>query len=225
MPLIQEQETQAYRLGIWKITESAQELEAMTGITDAPGKRGSARRSEFLAVRALARHMGLDCADIAYKPTGKPYLKGYPYAISISHTKGYAVLLLSPHALSGIDIEYRSNRVNEVRHKFMHSQEEAWITGLHPSPEAETDLLLVHWCAKEALYKAIAQPGIHFCDELRVAPFEAYEAHTDTQEAGQLRPSGSLQGRDIRGGRTFQMDYWLNADFVLICCFEAESTQ
>lgn len=87
-------------------------------------------------------------ALIAYHPNGAPYLSGSSLHISISHTKGYAAVLLQDHPAAGIDIEYRSERVSRIRSRFMNPEEEAGI-----DKEYETEHLLLHWCAKETLLK------------------------------------------------------------------------
>ena len=64
------------------------------------------RRLEWLAVRVLLFTLLGEERDIAYRPSGKPYLADGSYALSISHTKGYAAVVLGePDSEVGIDIE------------------------------------------------------------------------------------------------------------------------
>ena len=64
------------------------------------------RRLEWLAVRVLLYTLSGEEKEIAYHPSGKPYLADDSASISISHTKGYvAVALGLPGREVGVDIE------------------------------------------------------------------------------------------------------------------------
>jgi len=56
--------------------------------------------------------------------------------------------------------------VVKVRKKFIHPQEEANLAGM--KAEEETTALLLHWSAKEAIFKAIPDEGVDFINELRI---------------------------------------------------------
>lgn len=88
--------------------------------------------------------------EITHEESGKPVLDGWH--ISISHTKGYAAVLLSKSHEVGIDIEYVSERVKRIADRFLRPDEQA---------ESVTDLLL-HWCAKEAIYKLYSEQDLTF---------------------------------------------------------------
>mgnify|MGYP000016543064 CR=1 FL=1 len=63
-------------------------------------------RLEWLAVRVLLYTLSGEEKEIAYHPSGKPYLADASASLSISHTKGYvAVVLGLPGREVGIDIE------------------------------------------------------------------------------------------------------------------------
>ena len=91
-----------------------------------------------------------DTVEITHEESGKPVLDGWH--ISISHTKGYAAVLLSKNHEVGIDIEYVSERVKRIADRFLRPDEQA---------ESVTDLLL-HWCAKEAIYKLYSELDLTF---------------------------------------------------------------
>ena len=103
---------------------------------------------------------------IAYHDDGAPYLPDSSLSLSISHTNGYAAVLLQEQGAAGIDIEYRSDRVLKIRSRFMSPEENASV-----GPDYETEHLLVHWCAKEALFKMIRQQDVDFIEHLHVEPF------------------------------------------------------
>lgn len=209
MSLFHFEENRIYRYGIWKFEEDEDRLreivneEVYTPFTN-PGKR-----IEFLAVRALAKAMDIDPKKIAYFQSGKPYLVDEgALNISISHTKGYAALLLSPLKYVGIDIEQKSERIIKVRNRFMHSKEEAQLS---KQKGEESTLLLLHWCAKESLFKAIPDEGVDFLNELRISHFSV------------PAEKGSFKAKSLRNGIEFQVDYRIERDFVLTCCFSKES--
>ncbi len=110
----------------------------------------SPRKNEQRAVQQLLTAMTGDDAVITHEESGKPVLEGWH--ISISHTKGYAAVLLSKSHEVGIDIEYVSERVKRIADRFLRPDEQA---------ENTTDLLL-HWCAKEAIYKLYSELDLTF---------------------------------------------------------------
>ncbi len=204
------QDTPDYRLGIWKMNEDEAELLSLAGLPELPPQTNRIRRLEFLAVRAMAAKMGIQAAEIAYLPSGKPFLTDNASSISISHTKNYVAVVLSRHALIGVDVEHATDRVRRIRHKFMHSKEEDRLKEVC-NPIDETVGLLLHWCAKEAMFKAVPEEGVDFAQELQITEFSALDF------------SGSFKGLFLRTNRTFHIDYLVKADFVLTCSFSAES--
>lgn len=203
-------ETTDYRLGIWKIEEDEARLLELSRLTVAPQHLHSMRRQEHLAVRAMAAKMAVPPTNIAYMPSGKPYLVGTDLSISISHTKGFVGVLLSNHQHIGLDLEHQSERVKKIRHKFMHPDEEAQLK-IICNPINETVGLLLHWCAKESLFKSVPEEGVDFAQELRIS------------NLGTLNESGRFKGCFMRTGEQFEIDYVVEPDFVLTCSFSTES--
>ena len=108
------------RLGLWKMDETPEALLAQfphLAQLHVPYKSDS-RQREFLAVRALLATMTGDTSLLVdHLPSGKPVVEGY-YA-SISHTRGYAVLMLSQAQPVAVDIEQRSDRVQRIASRFI----------------------------------------------------------------------------------------------------------
>jgi 4'-phosphopantetheinyl transferase EntD len=142
----------AYQYGVWQIKETVPDLEKLSGCQSPDRLTHPDRQAEYLAIRALARVMGINPNDIHYYSSGKPYLEHSSRAVSFSHTKGYASLVISDTEEAGIDMECPTDRLLKVRTKFMHPAEEE---ALHQSEWNELDGLLLHWCTKEAVYKAV----------------------------------------------------------------------
>ena len=202
--------TSDYQLGVWKIEEDEAQLLKLSGSSQLPAFANQVRKLEYLAVRSMALEMGIQGTDIAYLPSGKPYIINSSQSISISHTKNYVAVMLSAHERIGVDLEHSSERVRKIRHKFMHPHEESRLKQTC-NPMDETVALLLHWCAKEALFKAVPEDAVDFAQELRIREFPILEI------------SGRFEGTFLRTGMEFQIDYRVEPDFVLTCSFSAES--
>ena len=147
-----------------------------------------ARKKEWLTVRVLLKEMLGEEKEILYTSTGKPYLPDNSYQISISHTKGFVAVALHSEMKAGIDIEHISPRIQKIRSRFMNEKEE---TNLNKEHE-ETHLLL-HWSAKESMFKILGEQDVDFKTCLHVnpfnpvlnelSPFSAYETKTEKQDS------------------------------------------
>lgn len=113
--------------------------------------------------------------EIGHLPCGAPFLFNDDSRISISHCKGLLVVASLPRTpeatlsefslrtAMGIDAE-RADRsqVLNVRERFLSGDELAMI------PDSDLSALIVAWTAKEALYKAMLEPGLDFRDAIRI---------------------------------------------------------
>lgn len=192
-------------LGIWKIEESSGQFLSLLErkeeyLPELEKIRTEHRRQEWLATRVLLQQMLGRFCRIAYHPNGAPYLPETSFYISISHTKGYAALLLQTQPAAGVDIEYRSGRVLKIRNRFMNPEEEVGLDSQH-----ETEHLLIHWCAKEALFKMIGQEGVDFRHHLHICPFG-------------YAPEGRFNACETRTDKCvkYRMAYRIHPDFVLV---------
>ena len=182
MPLLQKHTGPLW--GIWKIEESSDTLLSLLQNGEACLSQlalihAEQRRREWLASRVLLQELTGGPARIAYRPDGAPFLPERPAA--------------------GIDIEYRSGRVSKIRSRFMNPEEEAGIDKEH-----ETEHLLLHWCAKETLFKMIGREEVDFLRHLHVRPFPYAE-------------EGSFTVYETRTGQgaVYQLNYLVTPDFVL----------
>lgn len=190
-------------LGVWRMDESVEEL---LTLLDRPEEQADflrrvtaeGRRRERLASRVLLKQLIGEEPHVDYRPSGAPFLVDHSLHVSISHTRGYAAAILSPLP-TGIDIEYRADRVLRIRSRFMTPEEERSIDLAH-----EVEHLLLHWCAKETLFKLIDQEEVDFLTHLHVHPFPYSE-------------QGSFQVSESRTPQlqTFQLAYQVTADYVL----------
>ncbi len=146
-------------LGLWRMDEEPEELLAHFPILrqqDCPYKH-SARQKEFYSVRTLLLAMTGDPELlIDHEESGRPVVQGWQ--VSISHTRGYAALMLSRDQRVGVDIEYRSDRVAKIASHY-----------IRPDETAESaEQMLVLWCAKETLYKLHSEDRLDYF-EMRAA--------------------------------------------------------
>ena len=207
MPLFLKQQTDTYTLAVWQMEETFDELCRLLPRTDLQNEAlqrflAPTRRTEWMAIRVLLYHLLGEYHEIAYHPSGKPYLKEGLRHIGISHTKGYVALILGTRPV-GIDIEQYSERVQRIVHKFMRTDEVA-----HPYDGSTTWGLLLHWSAKEVMFKCMDASEVDFREHLQVFPF--------TPQA----QGGVFQAREYKTPQqqTFNIQYLLHPDFVLTIC-------
>lgn len=169
MPLIRKEEFPLW--GIWKIEEQADELFAMLNHEEwyrpfLENVKLKHRREEWLSVRVLLKTLLGREVQIAYRESGMPYLPDESWYISISHTKGYAAVLLTETPNPGIDIEYVSERVKKIAFRFLNDKE---LQEINPPDELTT--LLLSWSAKETIFKGLQEREVDFRDHLYIYPF------------------------------------------------------
>lgn len=204
MALFLQHKEESLQWGVWKMDESAEELLVLlpdSGEYEQVMQRFTAvhRRLEWLSVRVLLCQLLGEAKEIGYESSGKPYLTDHSSFISISHTKGYVAVVLSPVAEVGIDIEQYGQRIHKVAHKFMREDERVDAYG-----GDTTWGYLLHWSAKEVMFKCMSTAEVDFREHLYIVPF-------DVQEQGVF----VAQEYRTKRQRYFQIHYLLHPDFVL----------
>ncbi len=171
MPLVKHIETvNNGNLFIWKITESVAQLFSGVRLTAQEqetfrGFKSESRQKEFLISRLLLQNFD-SRAVIEHTPHGKPLLKNSTHHISITHTKDYVAIFLSPSRQVALDMEYLSDRVEKIAPRFLSQKERQYIAS-----ENRILHLYQHWCTKECLIKFYGKKDIHLTKELEVFPF------------------------------------------------------
>ena len=192
-------------LGLWQMDESPEQLFDLyphllpyrSSLDDKYKNDG--RKLEFLAIRALmyemlrvngaSKRLLSHAGDFTHNGQGKPLFRGYH--VSISHTKGYAALILSKKSEVAVDIEYMSDRVERIASKFLRKDERA----------DSLDAKLVHWCAKETVFKLFSEENLLF-EDMRVKPFDTMA-------------DWACDVENLKSGKTARVDFELAMDFVL----------
>jgi 4'-phosphopantetheinyl transferase EntD len=164
MPLYKKTAEPDFSIGIWKIEEDLGYFENLFhGYTEI---KNSGQRLQWFASRHLANLM-LDKPDVIINDvSGKPNLKSTAINISLSHTAGFAAVILSKQFAVGIDIEAVHKKVERIAHKFLQEEEIAAI----PEKEKAAKMML-YWSAKESLYKLYGWGGLEFKTQLLIEPF------------------------------------------------------
>lgn len=149
-------------------------------------KMAEHRKQEWLSARLLLKELIGEEKEIRYQPSGKPYLTDHSFHISISHTKGYVAVSINKEEETAIDIEKIASRIENVRTRFMSEKEEEAL-----SKNNEQIHLLLHWSAKESMFKILNEANVAFKSQLHIQPFEplicewgnfsAYETCTEKQ--------------------------------------------
>lgn len=134
-----------------------------------------------------------DAPMIGHAASGQPLLRGYH--VGVTHTKGYAALMLSKNCDVACDIEHFSDRVERIKSKFLRKDEKA----------DDLDSLLVHWCGKETVYKLFPEDSLQF-SQMRVGPFSTMS-------------DWACEVENMKRGEKVRVDFELTMQFVLTYAF------
>lgn len=183
------------RLALWYIEETTEELlksDTRLGKVMPSLKPYHCRerlRDKLVVYELVFLLTGGMPVEIMHLPNGKPSIKGW--RISISDTRGYAAVMISKNKNVAIDIEYFSNRVMHVSHKFIRPDECAETTSLQ----------LINWSAKETVYKYFSEQKLQYFD-MRLLPFC-------------LAERGEVGVENLKQNTTLSVYYRINSAFVL----------
>lgn len=145
---------------------------------------GRGRQAERDAVNRLLEEELHLSATIEHNKDGKPMLPNLN--ISVSHTQGWAAVMVSEKRNVGIDVEYRNERVNRIANRFLRADE----------PFKATEERLIAWCAKEALYKLRSELHLGYA-EMKV----------------QIAQDSIL---DMRSGRAYHYSKRVTDEYILV---------
>ncbi len=176
-------------LAVWKMDEALDSLPRprQVDLGQFKAQRLREKLTEYLLLRELTKR---DDLVIAHDDDGAPIVDGYN--VSISHTKGWAAMILSKSQRNGIDIEYISDRVNKIATRFMRDDE--WQDTIEGR--------LITWCSKEAAYKYYHEQHLGL-REMRLLPFAP-------------KCNGVACLENLRQGKSINVSYEVNKDFVLV---------
>lgn len=160
MPLLSVEEiAHGVRLGLWKACESLDDIFEQYPFLTAEKEdvfksyKSDNRRLEVLTVRLLLHEMVGKDVSLSHDEDGCPFISSGQH-VSISHTKGMVAVMVSSVRRVAVDVEFISGRVSRITDRFLRSDE---VAGTLVSQ-------LIHWCAKETLYKFYPEDKLSFND-------------------------------------------------------------
>jgi len=200
-------------LGVWKITESVDELLTMVDFSEEDHAifhkfKIKARQAHWLSYRLMIRQlMGDECdCDFYYDEHGKLQFKNIDYSISVTHSGLYSGVIISSKHYVGIDIEKLGDRINLLADKFLSKEEKEFLP-----IEEQHRYLTVLWSAKEALFKLFGKSNLIFDTNIILSPFE-------------LQNIGTLKGRISIGeiNKEYDLAYEFSdsEDYILVYCVD-----
>ncbi len=170
------------------------------------------RRTQWMASRVLLKNLLNTTAfvDIYVDQYGRPEMQNYDYRMSISHTHDYSAVIISERYTVGVDVESLRHDMARLKNKFMRPDELAAMPAEH-----SLAYVLLHWSAKEVMYKIYYRRKLDFRDHMGVEPFDL---------AGNL-DEGSFHGWVRKGeyDRRFLLNYKRIDDYYVVWSVDTES--
>jgi len=173
MALVSQRSDYKYTILIWKIEEDIETLknilyskiidktEYQNIILESDRLGNDQRKKEWLTTRILYYQSAENQSVIRYFENKKPYIADNSYFISISHSREWIALIVSKIYKVGIDIEYVSERIFKIQHKFL-NHKELQEFGHHKL------LSLLAWSAKETIYKILGNETVDFKNNISI---------------------------------------------------------
>jgi phosphopantetheinyl transferase len=158
---------------VWKLSETTEELYSLinpdeTDLEILAQISHDTKKREYLAGKnAIMRMCDLEKIvfnGIVKDQHGKPFLKGYTYEISLTHTLDFIGVAFSKNKAVGIDIEKPRNQIFKVLNRLCVASELAWVGD-------DIKKAAVLWSAKEALYKLYGKRKVDFKENLFIEEY------------------------------------------------------
>ena len=159
------------KLGVWQITESEQELRALSSVPSDELEeisyiKSESLRKQKLAVRTLLDRLFDEKVYLNHHDNGKPYIENSSINISITHTDKYVAVIVNDSEEVGIDCESLDRDFSAVEKKALSEDE---IEDL--DEDQRNEQLAIYWCAKEAVYKKMSQYNVDFAEQIEIENF------------------------------------------------------
>lgn len=211
MPIVKKIKTEVGILGIWKLSESADDLGSLFQFSNQEKKefkkfKVKRRKTEYLAVRLLLQDLLNKKQEIQYHKSGKPELKDIQKNVSISHSSDFVVVFISENRI-GIDVENTQRNIEKVAVRFLHEEEFRQIQNLE-NPQTAT---ILYWSAKEAIFKCAEEKGVQFNKQIFIPTFEI---KSEGQFTGTLTTNSAITN--------YKLWYLFYENNVIAYCVERE---
>ena len=162
------------RVGVWQITETEEELRALSSVPSDEMEeisyiKSESLRKQKLAVRCLLDALFEEKVYLSHHDNGKPYIENSAMNISITHTNRYVAVILNPTDEVGIDCESLDRDFSAVKKKALSEDEIEEVEEI--DEDQRNEQLALYWCAKEAVYKMVSQYGVDFAEQIEIDNF------------------------------------------------------
>jgi 4'-phosphopantetheinyl transferase EntD len=198
--------TESTLLGIWKVEENRADLLSLLHchkwVQNIHTIKAEFRVLEILSARILIKELTGEEKEVCYNDTGKPFLADKSFYISVSHTRNYVAVAVDKDKPVGLDIEYISEKIRRVRSRLISA-------GEYIDSNNELIHLLLHWSAKEAMFKFLDAERVDFRKHLFVSKFTPEE-------------EGVFFAKEVRSFKEtdFKAHYKAGKEFVMVCIEE-----
>lgn len=193
-------------IGIWRVEESRDMLLAGLSfhewLENIYSIKSESRILEILAARLLIKELIGEEKKVCYTLSGKPFLADRSYHISVSHTKKFVAVAINQMKPIGLDIEQISDKIRRVKSRVIGKEE-------YIDVDNELIHLLLHWSAKEAMFKFLDSDSIDFREHLFVSRF-----------VPDLEGSFFASESRTESNHQFEAYYRVDKDFVMVCLEE-----
>jgi len=160
-------------VGIWKITETIDELSKLVTLSSKSRellktRKSSIHKLQFLSVRAILIELGYADDNLSYQDN-VPILNDNK-KISISHSNLFSCVIISDLKV-GIDVQEINHKINKIAKKFI---------GYETSYLDLDDFkrMTIIWNIKESIYKIANIIGLDYKTHLLVVPFNLSDNFT-----------------------------------------------
>lgn len=162
------------RVGVWQITETEEELRALSSVPSDELEeisyiRNESLRKQKLAIRALLDALFEEKVYLSHHDNGKPYIENSSMNISITHTDRYVAVIINPTDEVGIDCESLDRDFSAVEKKALSEDEIGELD--EEDKDQRNEQLALYWCAKEAVYKKMSQYKVDFAEQIGIGDF------------------------------------------------------
>ena len=158
-------------IGVWQITETEEELIALSAtpsdeLEEISFIASESLRKQRLAVRALLNELFDEKVYLSHHDNGNPYIENNSINISITHTEKYVAVILDQNDEVGIDIESLDRDFSAVESKALSEEERDDL-----DDDRKSEQLAIYWCAKEAIFKRVSVYNVDFAEQIEVERF------------------------------------------------------
>ena len=160
MPLSEIFKTSSGEVGLWKIdgTEENQFINIYGREPEELIVMHRKTSEQRIASRVLLSEMMKQPINLEKDEHGKPHLPDDKRMVSISHTAGFASVMIGNQA--AVDVQEFRPKIVKMADRFLDANER------NMAPDVERTTLL--WAAKETIYKLNGKPGLDFRDPITI---------------------------------------------------------